>query len=121
MAETTRGAAPGSHDGLPGYYETGKGGAQHFTDLAIIESDKHGQRPTPEEVVAPEPLKRVKVLPPYQVCHEGIRHFPGEIAEVPESLAEQWIRSQWVVSDDQPEVVESPSPDPQPRRRGARK
>jgi hypothetical protein len=68
-------------------------------------------------VVVPEPLKRVRVLAPFQVAHAGTQYFPGEVAEVPQSLANNWILNQWVVSDEPllPDVVPA-----EPPRRGRR-
>lgn len=53
------------------------------------------QRPGKEMPTAPEPRKRVRVNAPYQVSHDGRRFGPGETASVPQSLADQWVRSRW--------------------------
>jgi hypothetical protein len=52
-----------------------------------------------EEKAAPEPLRRVKVLPPFQVVHEAVVYRPHAIAEVPESVAAQFILNRWVTDD----------------------
>jgi hypothetical protein len=96
--------------------ESSDGRARFFTDLAFIQTDEHGHRTEP--AAEPEPLKRVKVLSPFSVCHEGVRYLPAEIAEVPESLADWWILNLWVVSDEPPPAQDEPGP---PRRRGSRK
>lgn len=84
---------------------------EYFDDLAFfVERDK--EVPAAE----PEPLKRVRVLPPYGVSHQGARFFPDSIAEVPESVADKWIKSHWVVSET-PEVVSDEKP---ARKRGNR-
>lgn len=98
--------------------ETSRGKTQFFTDLAFIQTDKkHGQRPT-EVAAEPESLKRVKVLSPFSVCHEGNRYLPAQIAEVPESLADWWILNHWVSGEPSPVQDEPATP---PRRRGSRK
>ena len=85
--------------GLPGSFGRGRPpGAspnKYFDDLAFIATTE-----TVEEVTAPEPLTRVRVLPPYLVSHEGARFFPDSVAEVPESVADKWISSQWVTPED---------------------
>lgn len=99
--------------------ETSRGKTQFFTDLAFIQTDrKHGQRPT-EAAPEPERLKRVKVLSPFSVCHQGNRYLPAQLAEVPERLADWWILNQWVVSDEPSPVQDEPATPV--RRRGSRK
>ncbi len=68
---------------------------EYFDDLAFIGTSEES-----ELVAEPEPLKQVRVIPPYLVSHEGARFFPDSIAEVPESVADKWIRSQWVTPED---------------------
>ena len=50
----------------------------------------------------PEATQQVRVLPPFMVCHEGVRFLPDTVAEVPESVAQLWIRDRWVevITDD---------------------
>ncbi|OBK98029.1 hypothetical protein [Mycobacterium sp. 1165178.9] len=98
--------------------ESSRGKTEFFTDLAFIQTDEHGHRT--EAVAKPEPLRRVKVLPPFSVSYEGNRYLPAQVAEVPESLADWWITNQWVVSDEPPQVVHD-EPAAPPRRRGSRK
>jgi hypothetical protein len=43
---------------------------------------------------------RIKVLPPYGVAHDGTAYFPGHTPEVPQSVADAWIRNNWVESVD---------------------
>lgn len=59
-------------------------------------------RPQPEnhEATTPESLKRVKVLPPFLVAHDGTSYWPNAVAEVPESVAAHWILNQWVEPDE---------------------
>ena len=42
---------------------------------------------------------RVKVLHPFSVSHEGVSYWPGETADVPEHIAAQWIRNEWVADE----------------------
>jgi hypothetical protein len=49
-----------------------------------------------QESSKPESSKRVKVLRPFRVVHDGIPYGPDAIAEVPESVAAQWILNRWV-------------------------
>jgi hypothetical protein len=72
-------------------------GAEFFDDLAIIGTSETAEEP-------PEPLKRVRVVPSYGVHHAGIRYLPNAVAEVPESLADHWLKSRWVTLED-PEAV----------------
>jgi hypothetical protein len=72
-------------------YSEARAGAKYFDDLAFVVP--------PEEEVKPEPLKRVRVLPPFGVAHDGVRYFPGDMPEVPASLADRWIRSKFVLSE----------------------
>lgn len=83
-----------------------------------------------EEVVVPEPVKRVKVLSPYSVAHDGTAYWPNAVAEVPQSIASKWITQKWVVSEDGDEVADAEVVDdvvdaedevPAPRRRVPRK
>jgi hypothetical protein len=59
-------------------------------DLAFIADE------APE---APEPTKRVRVLHPFQVVHEGIVYRPQAVAVVPRSVAAQWITNNWVTDE----------------------
>jgi hypothetical protein len=101
---------------LRDYYEDK--GLMFFNDVA---EPREGE---PEPVRKPEPLKRVRVLPPFMVAHEGTQYFPNSVAEVPESVADNWLLNQWVVSDetaavpaDLQELIEPE----QPRKRGTRR
>jgi hypothetical protein len=64
---------------------------EFFTDLAFA------NEPEPKSVVEPEPSRRVKVLAPFLVAHQGVRYYPDEVAEVPESVALHWRASGWVL------------------------
>jgi hypothetical protein len=44
----------------------------------------------------PEPLKKVRVLEPFQVFHDGTAYWPNVVATVPESVADSWIANRWV-------------------------
>jgi hypothetical protein len=49
------------------------------------------------------PPVRVAILSPFQVTHDRVSYRPGEVAEVPQHIAQRWIRSRWVaVLDDEP-------------------
>lgn len=43
-----------------------------------------------------ERRKRVTVLRPYSVSHQGVAYWPGETPVVPASLADKWLRAGWV-------------------------
>jgi hypothetical protein len=65
-------------------------------DLQFLEGCEVTERPDEGlEVEVPEPLKRVRVLPPFLVAHDGTQHWPIAIAEVPESIAAHWILNRW--------------------------
>lgn len=70
-----------------------------------------------ENVAGPEQPKRVRVLRPFMVAHEGTKYFPDTIAEVPESLADNWIKNQWAES----EAPVEKTIDPVPAKRGRRR
>jgi hypothetical protein len=95
------GAPPGASH-LRGYYEDK--GPLFFNDVVSEPRERE-----PEPARKPEPLLRVTVLAPYMVAHEGARWFPGETAEVPESLADDWILNQWVIPEDPREKPEAVS------------
>lgn len=40
-------------------------------------------------------MKHIKVTEPYQVVLGGTVFGPGEIAEVPAELADEWVRNGW--------------------------
>lgn len=64
-------------------------------DLAFFDNCQTSD--TPElEVVVPDRIVKVRVLPPFSVCHNGIRSCPGDVAEVPASVAAQWRLHGWV-------------------------
>jgi hypothetical protein len=44
------------------------------------------EHPTPSRLKAPEPTKRVKVLAPFSVSHNGNAYWPNAVAEVPQSV-----------------------------------
>jgi hypothetical protein len=44
----------------------------------------------------PEKTIKVKVLPPWRVCHEGEAFTDGDVANVPEAVAAEWEQSGWV-------------------------
>jgi hypothetical protein len=92
------GTPPGTNH-LRSYYEDK--GPLFLSDVA--ESREREKEP----VRKPEPLKRVRVLPPFMVAHAGMQYFPGRVAEVPESVADEWVLNKWVVSES-PEEVEQP-------------
>ncbi len=73
---------------------------EFFDDLAIISTEEKSEEKC--SPVIPEPTKRVTVVFPYSVSHDGHRYGPNEVAEVPESVADEWIRSRWAVSVEAP-------------------
>ena len=74
------------------YREESKEGLVFFDDVASTEPRKRERRP----VTAPEPLKRVRVLAPFQVVHETRPYTGGDVVEVPESIADSWLLNKWV-------------------------
>ena len=38
----------------------------------------------------------VRVIAPYRVVHEGNAYVGGDELTVPQSLADEWLRSKWV-------------------------
>jgi hypothetical protein len=42
-------------------------------------------------------LQRVKVIPPYRVVHDCRPYSDNAVAEVPEALADSWIKNGWAV------------------------
>jgi hypothetical protein len=42
------------------------------------------------------PPKRVRVVAPYRVCHEGKSFVGGQIVSVPAAKADTWIKAGWV-------------------------
>jgi hypothetical protein len=69
-------------------------GLEFFDDCEVRERPEE-----PEEVKAPEPVKRVRVLHPFLVSHDGTAHWPQAVAEVPESVAADWLLNRWVTDD----------------------
>ena len=53
----------------------------------------------PDDKPAAEPSKRVTVLNPYSVAYGGTAYWGGSVAEVPESVAAEWLKSRWVTED----------------------
>jgi hypothetical protein len=43
---------------------------------------------------------RVNAAAPFQVSHDGIIYRPGDTAEVPDDVGQQWICSGWAVQSD---------------------
>lgn len=41
-------------------------------------------------------MATVIVLGPFQVCHDGTVYGPGQTAEVPDAVAQQWLTHGWV-------------------------
>ena len=69
-----------------------------FTDEA---PRRRGNRPVaaPPDREVTARTKRVRVLHPFQVVHDTVVHRPGEVAEIPESVAAEWIMNRWVTED----------------------
>ena len=42
------------------------------------------------------PLTTVRVLAPFSVSHDGTAYLPDAVAEVPASVAENWLTNGWV-------------------------
>ena len=72
-------------------------GRRPSPDLQYTEDCEVRPRPDDEldEVEVPEPLRRVRVLPPFLVAHTGTQYWPSAVAEVPESIASHWILNSW--------------------------
>jgi hypothetical protein len=69
-------------------------GSKYLQDCEVSE------RPEPQEPeAAPEPLRRVRVLHPFLVSHDGTAHWPHATPEVPESVAAHWLLNRWVTDD----------------------
>jgi hypothetical protein len=50
----------------------------------------------PLKVSVVEPLRRVRVVAPYQVVYETIVYRPGDVPDIPVALADRWVRDGWV-------------------------
>jgi hypothetical protein len=48
---------------------------------------------------AAEGIKRVKVLSPFQVVHDGTAYWPDSVVTVPGALADSWIANRWVTEN----------------------
>lgn len=69
---------------------------RHPGDLGPCEfSDRPRPRPARSVAGVREPKKHVRINRPYHVSHDGTGYFPGDTAAVPQSLADEWIRSRW--------------------------
>ncbi|WP_131630803.1 hypothetical protein [Mycolicibacterium llatzerense] len=64
-------------------------------ELAFIDNCQISDKPE-IEIVVPDRIVKVRVLPPFSVCHNGIRSCPGDVAEVPTSDAAEWRLHGWV-------------------------
>jgi hypothetical protein len=58
-----------------------------------VEENPRGQLAA---AVAPLSPVRVRVENPFQVVHNTVVYRPGDVAEVPGSVAADWIRDGWV-------------------------
>jgi len=71
------------------------------TDMDLVfaldedEERPRGQRPGSAQLAVAGPV-RVRVMPPFQVVHNTVVYRPGDVAEVPGSVAADWIRDGWV-------------------------
>jgi hypothetical protein len=66
---------------------------------------------------------KITVAEGIQVVHEGHRYADGDTAEVPDYLAEKWVRSGWASEITEPEPKAPAEPEPRTgaapgRRRG---
>ncbi len=41
-------------------------------------------------------VKRIRVVGNYRVVHDGAAYVGGDMPEVPEALAREWLRAGWV-------------------------
>jgi hypothetical protein len=64
---------------------------EYFDDVQVLPNQML------KKTEKPEPLKRVRVLEPFGVAHDGTAYFPGDIPEIPASIADSWLRSRWVI------------------------
>ncbi|MGB6512642.1 MAG: hypothetical protein WBF57_06585 [Mycobacterium sp.] len=61
-----------------------------------LPDDEPGQRqPTAAIGDGASNLMRVKVVAPVQVLFAGTRYTLGDTADVPDNVAQEWIRSGW--------------------------
>jgi hypothetical protein len=49
-----------------------------------------------ESELKPETLKRVRVLSNYRIVHDSVPYTHGDVVEIPESLATEYVLSKWV-------------------------
>jgi hypothetical protein len=47
---------------------------------------------------------KVKVTQHVQCCHEGDVYRPADVADVPDRVAREWIRSGWCIEVAEPEA-----------------
>jgi hypothetical protein len=52
--------------------------------------------PSPAYPPAEADIVKVKISAPVQVVHEGARYTIGQTADVPDQVAQDWIRQGWV-------------------------
>lgn len=64
-------------------------------DLAFTTEQDAEPRTMPLTVKDAEPLKRVRVLAPFRVVYETRPYTDGDTPEVPEALAQEWVRNRW--------------------------
>ena len=72
------------------------GQLEYLDDLEVVRGDEPEED---DEKEVPEPLRRVRVLPPFLVSHDGTSYWPQATPEVPESVAAHWILNGWVTND----------------------
>ncbi|MCU1695730.1 MAG: hypothetical protein JWR34_1793 [Mycobacterium sp.] len=70
------------------------GVARRMTRLEYLEDLENEPKAAPK--VKP---KRVKVLHPFQVVHDGTAYWPNAVLTVPAAFADEWITNQWVTED----------------------
>jgi len=71
--------------------------AKRAEDDVVFVTEDDAEAPAPLTAKdASEPLKNVRVLPPFQVVYDTVPYRGGDMPEVPVSLADEWLRNSWV-------------------------
>lgn len=104
MSEILNSTGSPSNFGRPRGRRPSPPGAEYLEDLEIQPQGERdafvstiGGREAPAGPSGPP--TPVTVLPGFLVSHDGTAYWPGDSAEVPQSLAQQWVRDGWVTDD----------------------
>jgi hypothetical protein len=70
------------------------------TDMDLVFTADDEEKPrgvgSAQLAVAGSSPVRVRVVDPFQVVHNTVVYRPGDVTEVPESVAADWVRDGWV-------------------------